>query len=198
MEKLPAELKEKATAIANGEKTTVGRCEIEAIPAYNTTEDRKKYHPQGRDNGYVLTVDGSRVYIAGDTEDIPEMRALKGHRHRLRADEPALHDGHRPGEFGGGGVQAGGRLSLSLQGQRPAGFRRQGEGGRGGGRGGAGKLVRVRTAPPFKSVLRRALPGVAGVRMVGKKNAKKSPLLRFLTLSLASLRAFRRGARLRC
>ena len=77
MEMLPAELKEKATAIANGEKTTVGSVEIEAIPAYNTTEDRKKYHPQGRDNGYVLTVDGRRVYIAGDTEDIPEMRALK-------------------------------------------------------------------------------------------------------------------------
>ena len=77
MEKLPEDLKAKATAIANGEKATVGPVEIEAIPAYNTTEERKKYHPQGRDNGYVLTVDGRRVYIAGDTEDIPEMRALK-------------------------------------------------------------------------------------------------------------------------
>ena len=77
MEKLPADLKAKATAIGNGENTTVGSVTIEAIPAYNTTEDRKKYHPQGRDNGYVLTIDGSRVYIAGDTEDIPEMRALK-------------------------------------------------------------------------------------------------------------------------
>jgi L-ascorbate metabolism protein UlaG (beta-lactamase superfamily) len=76
-EKLPEDLKAKATAIANGEKTTVGTLEIEAVPAYNTTEDRKKYHPQGRDNGYVLSVDGRRVYIAGDTEDIPEMRALK-------------------------------------------------------------------------------------------------------------------------
>ena len=77
LEKLPADLKAKASAIGNGEKTTIGTVEFEAIPAYNTTEDRKKYHPQGRDNGYVLTVDGSRVYIAGDTEDIPEMRALK-------------------------------------------------------------------------------------------------------------------------
>ena len=77
LEKLPADLKAKASAIGNGENTTVGSVTIEAIPAYNTTEDRKKYHPQGRDNGYVLTVDGSRVYIAGDTEDIPEMRALK-------------------------------------------------------------------------------------------------------------------------
>lgn len=77
MEKLPADLKAKATAIGNGEKTTVGSIEIEAIPAYNTTEDRKQYHPQGRDNGYILTIDGRRVYIAGDTEDTPEMRAVK-------------------------------------------------------------------------------------------------------------------------
>jgi L-ascorbate metabolism protein UlaG (beta-lactamase superfamily) len=77
LEKLPADMKEKATAIGNGENTTVGGIAIEAISAYNTTEDRKKYHPQGRDNGYVLTVDGMRVYVAGDTEDIPEMRALK-------------------------------------------------------------------------------------------------------------------------
>ncbi|MEW9837510.1 MBL fold metallo-hydrolase [Mesorhizobium marinum] len=77
MEKLPSGLKEKASAIGNGDTTTIGSIAIEAIPAYNTTEDRKKYHPQGRDNGYVLTIDGMRVYIAGDTEDIPEMRALK-------------------------------------------------------------------------------------------------------------------------
>jgi len=77
LEKLPEDLKAKASALANGEATDIGDLKIEAIPAYNTTEDRKKYHPQGRDNGYVLTIDGRRVYIAGDTEDIPEMRALK-------------------------------------------------------------------------------------------------------------------------
>ncbi|WP_173931045.1 MBL fold metallo-hydrolase [Chelativorans sp. Marseille-P2723] len=75
-EMLPQDLKEKATAIGNGETTSVGDIEIEAIPAYNTTEERLQYHPQGRDNGYVLTIDGRRIYIAGDTEDIPEMRAL--------------------------------------------------------------------------------------------------------------------------
>lgn len=75
MEKLPADLKAKATAIANGATTTVGAIGIEAIPAYNTTADRLKYHPKGRDNGYVISVDGRRVYIAGDTEDTPEMRA---------------------------------------------------------------------------------------------------------------------------
>ena len=76
MDKLSADLKGKATAIGNGESTTVAGLGIEAIPAYNTTEERLKYHPKGRDNGYVLSVDGRRVYIAGDTEDIPEMRAL--------------------------------------------------------------------------------------------------------------------------
>ncbi|WP_011581895.1 MULTISPECIES: MBL fold metallo-hydrolase [Chelativorans] len=75
-DKLPEALKSKATSIGNGESTTVGEIGIEAIPAYNTTPDRLQYHPKGRDNGYVLSADGRRVYIAGDTEDIPEMRAL--------------------------------------------------------------------------------------------------------------------------
>lgn len=50
---------------------------IEAVPAYNITPDHQQFHPKGRDNGYVLTVDGLRIYIAGDTEDIPEMANLK-------------------------------------------------------------------------------------------------------------------------
>lgn len=75
---LPEDLKAKARSIGNGDSTSVGDLGIEAIPAYNTTEGRLQYHPQGRDNGYVLTVGGRRVYIAGDTEDIPEMRALTG------------------------------------------------------------------------------------------------------------------------
>lgn len=50
---------------------------VEAVPAYNTTEGREQFHPKGRDNGYVLTLDGLRIYIAGDTEDIPEMAELK-------------------------------------------------------------------------------------------------------------------------
>lgn len=65
-----------AAALANGESTTFGDITIDAIPAYNTTEDRLMYHPQGRDNGYILGIEGRRVYIAGDTEDTPEMRAL--------------------------------------------------------------------------------------------------------------------------
>ncbi|MCB1476667.1 MAG: MBL fold metallo-hydrolase [Rhodobiaceae bacterium] len=76
-EKLPEALKAKATQVANGEQTKIGEMSIDAVPAYNTTEERLKYHPKGRDNGYVLGVAGKRIYIAGDTEDIPEMRALK-------------------------------------------------------------------------------------------------------------------------
>ncbi|MCD7058356.1 MBL fold metallo-hydrolase [Pelagibacterium xiamenense] len=74
---LPEALAAQAEAIGNGESTSFGDIGIDAIPAYNTTEDRLQYHPQGRDNGYVLTIGDTRVYIAGDTEDIPEMRALE-------------------------------------------------------------------------------------------------------------------------
>lgn len=74
---LADDLKARATVLGNGESVTVEGVDIEAIPAYNTTEDRLQYHPEGRDNGYVLGIDGLRVYIAGDTEDIPEMRELE-------------------------------------------------------------------------------------------------------------------------
>ena len=50
---------------------------IEAVPMYNLTEDRLKYHARGRGNGYVLGQGGVRVYVSGDTEDIPEMRVLE-------------------------------------------------------------------------------------------------------------------------
>ncbi|OAN73462.1 MBL fold metallo-hydrolase [Sulfitobacter sp. EhC04] len=73
---LPEDLKGKASAVANGEMAQFAEMNIEAIPAYNTTEERKNFHPEGRDNGYVLNFDKFRVYISGDTEDIPEMRQL--------------------------------------------------------------------------------------------------------------------------
>ena len=50
---------------------------IEAVPAYNTTEGREKYHPKDRDNGYILTLNGTRIYIPGDCEDMPEMSEFK-------------------------------------------------------------------------------------------------------------------------
>ena len=65
-------------ALKNGESRKLAEgVTLDAVPAYNTTPGRERFHPKGRDNGYVLTIDGLRVYVAGDTEDIPEMAALK-------------------------------------------------------------------------------------------------------------------------
>ncbi len=66
-------------AIAQGEAMDLPAfgMKIEAVPAYNNTPGRDKFHPAGRDNGYILTMDGERIYIAGDTEDIPEMKDIK-------------------------------------------------------------------------------------------------------------------------
>lgn len=61
----------------NGDSTTVMGHNIEAIPMYNLREEALKFHTKGRGNGYVLTLDDERIYISGDTEDIPEMRSLK-------------------------------------------------------------------------------------------------------------------------
>jgi L-ascorbate metabolism protein UlaG (beta-lactamase superfamily) len=69
-----------AKVIGNGEKTTWGSWTIEAIPMYNLTRGPaagKLFHDKGRGNGYVLTYGGKRFYFSGDTENIPEMRALK-------------------------------------------------------------------------------------------------------------------------
>ncbi|HET8753889.1 MAG TPA: MBL fold metallo-hydrolase [Salinimicrobium sp.] len=65
------------TVMANGENLEEQNFSIEAIPMYNLREEAKQFHPKGRGNGYILEADGQRIYIAGDTEDIPEMRALK-------------------------------------------------------------------------------------------------------------------------
>lgn len=65
-------------AIEVGEKKQVLDIAVEAVPAYNVTSDRQKYHPKERkDNGYVLTFGDKRVYVAGDTEGTSEMKALK-------------------------------------------------------------------------------------------------------------------------
>jgi L-ascorbate metabolism protein UlaG (beta-lactamase superfamily) len=69
-----------AKAIRNGESTQWGPWKIEALPMYNIKrgpEPGKVFHEKGRGNGYVLTYGGFRLYISGDTEGTPEMRALK-------------------------------------------------------------------------------------------------------------------------
>ena len=66
------------TAMDNGDRQQLADdITLEAVPAYNTTEGHQQFHPKGRDNGYILTLDGLRIYIAGDTEDIPEMANVK-------------------------------------------------------------------------------------------------------------------------
>ena len=65
------------TVMENGKSAMFNGIKVEAVPAYNTTEGRQQFHPKGRDNGYILTLDNLRIYIAGDTEDIPEMAAIK-------------------------------------------------------------------------------------------------------------------------
>jgi L-ascorbate metabolism protein UlaG (beta-lactamase superfamily) len=69
-----------ATILRNGETTTVCGIPLEAVPAYNIKHERapgKPFHPRGVGNGYVLTFGDTRIYIAGDTENTPEMKALK-------------------------------------------------------------------------------------------------------------------------
>lgn len=69
-----------AQTMGNGEKKTIGDVVVESIPMYNVRPDPQFgaiFHPKGRGNGYVLTLGGKRLYVAGDTACTPEMEALK-------------------------------------------------------------------------------------------------------------------------
>lgn len=72
----------KGVAVANGEefKLMAGAVTVpvKAIPAYNYTPGREQQHPKGNGNGYLLDFDGFKVYVSGDTEDIPELEELAG------------------------------------------------------------------------------------------------------------------------
>jgi L-ascorbate metabolism protein UlaG (beta-lactamase superfamily) len=64
----------------NGDIKTVDGLKIEAVPAYNLVHMRSEgvaFHPKGIGNGYVITFGEKRIYLAGDTENIPEMKNLK-------------------------------------------------------------------------------------------------------------------------
>jgi L-ascorbate metabolism protein UlaG (beta-lactamase superfamily)/pimeloyl-ACP methyl ester carboxylesterase len=66
--------------LANGEKKTVAGFDVEAVPMYNIKNEfapGQPFHPKGRGNGYVITVGGKRLFFAGDTECVPEIKALK-------------------------------------------------------------------------------------------------------------------------
>ncbi len=62
------------TIMRNRDINTFDGIEVEAVPAYNII---KSYHPKGIGNGYIFTFGDKRVYVAGDTENTPEMKALK-------------------------------------------------------------------------------------------------------------------------
>mgnify|MGYP001583064934 CR=1 FL=1 len=74
---LPETLAARARVLENGQTLTEGDVQITAIPMYNVPESPDAFHTKGRGNGYVLEKSGARVYVAGDTAGIPEMRALE-------------------------------------------------------------------------------------------------------------------------
>lgn len=76
VDKLPDNLKAKAVVLNNGGTTEQKGISIAAIPMYNLPETADSRHTKGRGNGYILTLGGKKVYLSGDTSDIPEMRSL--------------------------------------------------------------------------------------------------------------------------
>lgn len=76
-EKLPEDLKAKATVVNNGQSITQLDIGILGIPMYNLPESPDAKHTKGRGNGYVLNFGNKKIYISGDTAGIPEMKSLK-------------------------------------------------------------------------------------------------------------------------
>ena len=76
-DQLPEAMKAKAKVLANGESSELKGLKIEALPMYNLPESAESRHTKGRGNGYIINFGGQRIYISGDTSDIPEMRNLK-------------------------------------------------------------------------------------------------------------------------
>ncbi len=71
---------EGSIVMSNGDVKTIEGLKIEAVPAYNIVHKRdtgQPFHPKGNGNGYVITFGDKRVYLAGDTENIPELKELK-------------------------------------------------------------------------------------------------------------------------
>ena len=74
---LPENIKKNIKVMQNGEKGNVLGIPIQAVAMYNIREEALKFHPKGAGNGYIFQLGQDRVYFSGDTEDTPEMRALK-------------------------------------------------------------------------------------------------------------------------
>jgi len=77
VDKFPAGERSGLTPLANGASLHWGAVKVSAVPMYNLTPEWADRHVKGRGNGYVVELGGRRVYVSGDTEDIPEMRALE-------------------------------------------------------------------------------------------------------------------------
>ncbi|MFS4455733.1 MBL fold metallo-hydrolase [Maribacter sp. 2304DJ31-5] len=76
-DKIPDEFTPQLDVLNNGDSKERYGINVEAIPMYNLRKEALKFHEKGRGNGYVLHIGGERLYFSGDTEDIPEMRALE-------------------------------------------------------------------------------------------------------------------------
>jgi L-ascorbate metabolism protein UlaG (beta-lactamase superfamily) len=78
----PCKLKfQEGEVLKNGDSGDYAGIRIEAVPAYNIKHERgpgMPYHPKGEGNGYILRLKDLSVYVAGDSENTPEMKALKG------------------------------------------------------------------------------------------------------------------------
>ncbi|HKJ66755.1 MAG TPA: MBL fold metallo-hydrolase [bacterium] len=71
---------DQAVVMSNGDSQDVKGLTVEAVPAYNLVHMRsagQPYHPRGEGNGYVISFGSARVYVAGDTENTPEMKSLE-------------------------------------------------------------------------------------------------------------------------
>jgi L-ascorbate metabolism protein UlaG (beta-lactamase superfamily) len=68
-----------AMAMKDGDRQEINNIIIQAVPAYNLVNESAPghpFHPKGSGNGYILTIGGKKIYVAGDTENTPEMKAL--------------------------------------------------------------------------------------------------------------------------
>ncbi len=74
---IPTEFDAQIDVLNNGESKERFGFNVKAIPMYNLRDESLRFHPKGRGNGYVIESEGKRVYISGDTEDIPEMLELQ-------------------------------------------------------------------------------------------------------------------------
>lgn len=76
-DKMPDVFTPQIDVLDNGDSKERYHIKVEAIPMYNLRQEALRFHKKGRGNGYVLNLGEQRIYFSGDTEDIPEMRALK-------------------------------------------------------------------------------------------------------------------------